>query len=160
MITEPCDRPPGVLRSSVSFSLPVSALACLRGCRHAVCVSWRVKYMGIGSGVCVCTWTSLCLFLQANKLRCNKTTISLEQGAARQKFTQQILLRISMLGSLDFQRLGFRSRACMELFSLKSSTSTFPTVCDVSLLLGFFRISPLHKINFSFLSRKTPCEFK
>lgn len=73
--------PPGVLWSSVSLSLPASVLVCLRGCRHAVCVSQRVKYTGIGSGVCVCTWTSLCLaFLQANKLRC-KTTIRLKLGA-------------------------------------------------------------------------------
>lgn len=37
LISEPCDRPLGVLWSSVSLSLPPSA-----------CVSWRVKYMGIG----------------------------------------------------------------------------------------------------------------
>lgn len=48
LISEPCDRPLGVLWSSVSPSLPPSALARLRGCRHTVCVSWRVKYMGIG----------------------------------------------------------------------------------------------------------------
>lgn len=83
LIAEPCDRPLGVLWSSVRLSLPASALVCLCGCRHAVCVSRRVKYVWIGSGVCVCTWTSLCLaFLQANKLRW-KMTIRLEWGAGR-----------------------------------------------------------------------------
>lgn len=74
LITGPCDYPRGVLLSSVSLSLPGSVHACLCGCCHAVCVSQRVKYTGIGSGVCVCTWTFFYLtFLQANNLRCKMT---------------------------------------------------------------------------------------
>lgn len=82
LITEPCDCPQGVLWSSVSLSLPASVLACLCGCRHVVCVSQRVKFIAIGSGVRVCTWTSLCLaFLQADELRC-KMTVRLRDGEA------------------------------------------------------------------------------
>lgn len=43
LITEPCDSPRGALWSSVSLPLPATVHACLRGCRHAVCVSQRVK---------------------------------------------------------------------------------------------------------------------
>lgn len=91
LITEPHDCPQGGLWSSVSLSLPASVPACLCGCRHAVCVSQRVKYTGIGSGVCVCTWTSLCLaFLQANRLRC-QMTIRLKWGAGREKSVSQCM---------------------------------------------------------------------
>lgn len=73
LITEPCDCPRGVLWSS----LPESVRACLRGCLHAVCVSQHVKYTGIGSGVCICTWTFLYLtFLQANNVRCKNDSLT------------------------------------------------------------------------------------
>lgn len=58
----PPPRPEGVtLPLLESPSLAAAVPACLCGRRHAVCASQRVKQTGIGSGVCVCAWTRLCL---------------------------------------------------------------------------------------------------
>lgn len=58
----PPPHPEGVtLPLLESPSLAATVPACLCGRRHAVCASQRVKQTGIGSGVCVCAWTWLCL---------------------------------------------------------------------------------------------------